>query len=58
MLNSRVYGYLNDEGTATVGGTISAVGGRYDDIKAVLWDDGIESHVAEHSRGISWDYDD
>ncbi|MBX7464949.1 hypothetical protein K1Y80_02485 [Streptomyces sp. MAG02] len=54
----RVYEYLNDSGTERIGGTVTAVGGRYDDIKAVAWDDGTESHVAEHSRGISWDYDD
>jgi membrane-bound inhibitor of C-type lysozyme len=58
MLNVRVYEYLNDEDTATISGTITAVGGRYDDIKAIQWDDGAKSHVAEHWRGITWEYED
>jgi hypothetical protein len=58
MINVRVYGYLDDNGTQKIGGIITAVGGRYDDIKAVQWDDGIISDVAEHHRGINWDYDD
>lgn len=56
MINARIYGYLDDDGTQTIGGTILATGGRYDDIKAVRWDDGATTHVAEHNRGISWDY--
>ncbi|BCM70875.1 hypothetical protein L0F81_17245 [Streptomyces tricolor] len=58
MINTRVYGYLTDDGTQTIGGTITAVGGQHDDIKAIQWDDGITSHVAEHDRGITWDYED
>jgi hypothetical protein len=58
MINARIHGYLDDEGTQTIGGIITAVGGRYDDIKAVQWDDGIISDVAEHQRGINWDYDE
>jgi hypothetical protein len=41
-----------------IGGTITATCGRYDDIKAIQWDDGITSDVAEHNRGKSWDYED
>lgn len=58
MINARIYGYLDDEGTQKIGGTITASGGRYGDIKAIQWDDGTTSHVAEHNRGITWDYDD
>ena len=58
MTGARVYGYLDDEGTQKIGGTITATGGRYDDIKAVHWDDGVTSDVAEHNRGIGWDYED
>ena len=56
MLSTRIHGYLN--GGLTIGGTITAVGGHYDDIKAIRWDDGITSHVAEHQRGTTWDYTD
>jgi hypothetical protein len=58
MIHGRVYGYLDDEGTQKIGGTITAVGGRYDDIKAVQWDDGIITTVGEHHRGLDWDYED
>lgn len=58
MLNARVYGYLNDDGTQTIGGTITAVGGSRDDIKAVQWDDGTTTHVGEHERGVTWEYED
>lgn len=58
MFGARVYGFLDDDGTQKLGGTITAIGGRYDDIKAVQWDDGDTSHVAEHHRGWSWDYED
>lgn len=58
MINARVYGYLDDAGTQKIGGTINAIGGRYGDIKAVQWDDGVTSHVAEHRRGTEWDYED
>ena len=58
MINARVYGYLDDNGTQKINGTITATGGRYDDIKAIQWDDGITSDVAEHNRGIAWDYED
>lgn len=58
MINARVYGYLDDEGTQKIGGTITATGGRYDDIKAIQWDDGTTSDVGEHHRGWTWDYED
>ncbi|MFD8949480.1 hypothetical protein ACFV0B_11555 [Streptomyces xanthophaeus] len=58
MINARIYGYLDDNGTQKIGGTITATGGRYDDIKAIRWDDGAETHVAEHDRGTTWDYED
>ena len=58
MINARIYGYLTDDGTQKIGGTITAIGGRYDDIKAIRWDDGVESHVGEHDRGAAWDYED
>lgn len=58
MINARVYGYLDDNGTQKIGGTITASGGRYDDIKQIKWDDGTTSHVAEHTRGGDWDYAD
>jgi hypothetical protein len=58
MINGRVYGYLDDNATQKIGGTITAVGGRYSDIKAIQWDDGTTSNVGEHERGWSWDYED
>lgn len=58
MINARIYGYLDNEATQKIGGTITASGGRYDDIKAVQWDDGLESTVGEHDRGTTWDYED
>ena len=58
MVNARVYGYLDDEGTQKIGGTITASGGRYGDIKAIHWDDDTITHVAEHNRGWTWDYED
>lgn len=58
MINARVYGYLDDNGTQKIGGIITASGGRYGDIKAVRWDDGITTDVAEHLRGHAWDYED
>lgn len=58
MIRARIYGYLDDAGTQKIGGTITATGGRYDDIKAIRWDDGDCSHVAEHTRGWDWDYED
>lgn len=58
MVNARIYGYLADDSAQTIGGTITATGGRYDDIKAIRWDDGVESHVGEHDRGATWDYED
>jgi hypothetical protein len=58
VINARVYGYLDDEATQKIGGTITATCGRYDDIKAIQWDDGITTDVAEHNRGKSWDYDE
>ncbi len=58
MVNARVYGYLDDEGTQKIGGTITASGGRYGDIKNIQWDDDTTSHVGEHDRGHTWDYDD
>lgn len=56
MIDARIFGYLDDEGTQTIGGTITAIGGRYDDIKAIRWDDDTTGYVAEHQRGWSWDY--
>jgi membrane-bound inhibitor of C-type lysozyme len=58
MLYARVTAYLDDTGTHTISGMITASGGRYDDIKHIRWDDGITSHVAEHDRGTTWDYDE
>lgn len=58
VINARVYGYLDDEGMQRIGGTITASGGRYDDIKAIQWDDGTTSTVGEHHRGWSWGYED
>lgn len=58
MLYARIYGYLDDHGTQTIGGTITASGGIRDDIKVIRWDDGITTHVAEHDRGTTWDYTD
>ncbi|MFD8805576.1 hypothetical protein [Streptomyces sp. NPDC059597] len=58
MINARVYGYLDDEGTQKIGGTITASSGRYDDIKTIKWDDTTTSHVGEHTRGWDWDYDE
>lgn len=58
MVNARVYGYLDEEGTQKIGGTITASGGRYGDIKKIQWDDGDTTHVGEHERGHSWDYDE
>ncbi|WP_416476981.1 hypothetical protein [Streptomyces sp. LKA04] len=58
MINARIFGYLDDNGTQTIGGTITATGGRHDDIKAIRWDDGTTSHVADHHRGWTWDYAD
>lgn len=56
MIDGRIFGYLDDGATQEIGGTITAIGGRYDDIKAIQWDDNTTSHVAEHQRGWSWDY--
>ncbi|MFF5404606.1 hypothetical protein ACFY8K_16805 [Streptomyces misionensis] len=56
MVTARIHGYLNDTGTQTIGGTILASGGRHGDIKAIVWDDGQTTHVAEHDRGTTWDY--
>lgn len=58
MFYTRVYGYLDNAGTQTIGGTITASGGRYDDIKTIQWDDGITTHVGEHQRGTTWEYAD
>ncbi|MEU0670379.1 hypothetical protein ABZ508_33250 [Streptomyces lavendulocolor] len=58
MITARVYGYLTADHTQKIGGTITASGGRYDDIKAIRWDDGVDSIVAEHDRTITWDYED
>ena len=55
MIGSRITGYFVDK---TIGGSITAVGGRYDDIKEVRWDDGTTSHVGEHERGLVWEYQD
>ncbi|MFB7823822.1 hypothetical protein [Streptomyces hydrogenans] len=56
MIGARIFGHFTDEGT--VRGTIVGVGGRFDDIKAIRWDDGAISHVGEHERGPVWDYQD
>ncbi|MFG3014358.1 hypothetical protein ACGFZB_28845 [Streptomyces cinerochromogenes] len=56
MLGDRVYGYVND--TDTISGTVTAVGGRFGDIRAVLWDDGVTTYVGDLDLGISWDYED
>lgn len=58
MIDARVYGYLDDEFTQKISGTLIAVGGRYDDIKVIQWDDGVVTDVPERHRGVSWDYDD
>ena len=58
MISTRVYGYLDDNGTQKISGTITATGGIRDDIKAIHWDDDTKSHVAEHQRGWTWDYED
>lgn len=58
MINTRVYGYLDDEGTQRIGGTITATGGIRGDIKAIRWDDGIATTMGEHHRGVDWDYED
>lgn len=56
MIGARVFAYITD--TQTVGGTITAVGGRFDDIRAVQWDDGVTSYVGSHEIGVAWDYED
>lgn len=58
MIDARIYGYLDDEGTQKIGGTITATGGSCGDIKAVTWDDGTTTHVADHHQGWNWDYQD
>lgn len=58
MIGARVYGYLDNNGTQKIHGTIIASGGRYGDIKMIQWDDGTTSPDGEHNRGFTWDYDE
>lgn len=52
------WNFDDNDNPAHISGTIIAIGGRYGDIKAVQWDDGLHTNISEIDRGTNWDYED